>query len=136
MFASTILTLGLVIAAPAPKEGKVEPGKLEGEWVVEKYVQGGVPEAKRSGMHMSFANDKVTVQEEKGPAIGYKADPKASPAAIELLAGKETIPGIYKIEGDTLTICFPKGGKGVRPTKFESPENSEYVLMVLKRDKK
>ena len=71
MFASTILTLGLVIAAPAPKEGKVEPGKLEGEWVVEKYVQGGVPEAKRSGMHMSFANDKVTVHSGLGGELRY-----------------------------------------------------------------
>jgi uncharacterized protein (TIGR03067 family) len=136
MFTSTILTLGLVLAAPAPKKGEAEPGKLEGNWVVEKYIEGGMPVEKRSGMHMSLADGKIVMQEEKGPAIGFKADPKASPSTLDLLAGTQTVPGIYKVEGDTMTICFPKGGKGERPTKFESPKDTEIVLMVLKRDKK
>jgi uncharacterized protein (TIGR03067 family) len=132
----TLLALALAVAAPLPKEKpKAEPGKLEGEWVVESYVQGGQVEAKRAGMHMSFADGKVIVKEEGGD-IGYTTRPKANPPEIDLLAGTETIRGIYKVEGDTLLVCFPKSNKAERPTKFESPAGSNLVLMTLQRDKK
>jgi len=134
MFASTLLTVAVVVAAPVGKE-KVEPAKIEGEWVVEKYIQGGKVNEKRTGMHFAFVDGKVMVKEE-GADIGYTVDPKKSPATIDLITGKENILGIYKIEGDILTICFPKGGTTERPTKFESPDESPVVLMTLKLEKK
>ena len=135
MSAIAILTLSLVLGAPVGKE-KAETPKIEGEWIVEKYVQGGSENEKRKGMHFTFADGKAIVKEE-GADIGYTVDAKKDPATIDLIAGaKENILGIYKIEGDTLTICFPKGGRAERPTKFESPEGSSIVVMTLKREKK
>lgn len=132
----TLLALALSVAAPLPKEKpKAEPGKLEGDWVVESYVHGGMLDAKRAGMHMSFADGKVIVKEEGGN-IGYATRPKANPPEIDLSAGKDPIPGIYKVEGDTLLVCFPKGSGTDRPTQFASPAGSNLVLMTLKRDKK
>ena len=132
----TLLALALAVAAPLPKEKpKAEPGKLEGDWVMESYVQGGMAEAKRAGMHMSFADGKVIVKEEGGD-IGYTARPKANPPEIDLMTGLNVIPGIYKVEGDTLLVCFPKGTDAARPTQFAAPAGSNLVLMTLKRDKK
>lgn len=135
MSATAILTLSFVLGAPAGKE-KAEPAKVDGEWIVEKYVSGGRENEKRKGMHFTFADGKVHVKEEGAAGIDYTADAKKNPATIDLAAGKENIPGIYKVEGDTLTICFPKGGKGERPTKFESPEGTDIVVMTLKRETK
>ncbi|MSR54002.1 MAG: TIGR03067 domain-containing protein [Gemmataceae bacterium] len=135
MFASTLLTLAITLAAPADKDGKAEPGKIEGNWIVEKYIQGGKENEKRKGSHFTFKDGEVSVQEEGGKGIAYKVDPKANPATLDLTAAGGIL-GVYKIDGDTLTICFPKGEKGERPKKFESPEGSELVLMVLKREKK
>jgi len=135
MFSSTLLTVAITLAAPAGKEAKAEPGKIEGEWIVEKYVQGGKENEKRKGSHFTFKDGHVSVQEEGGKGIDYKVDPKANPATLDLTF-IASIPGIYNIDGDTLTICFPKGEKGERPKKFESPEGSGLVLMILKREKK
>ena len=43
--------------------------------------------------------------------------------------------GIVKIEGDTMTLCHSRNGDD-RPTKFESPERTTIILIVMKRVKK
>jgi uncharacterized protein (TIGR03067 family) len=133
----TLLTLALAVAAPLPKDKpKAEPGKLEGHWVVESYLAGGKVEAERAGMHLSFDGKSVVVAEEKGADVAYAARPKTDPPEIDLTAANNLIPGIYKIEGDTLLLCFPKAGGTDRPKKFASPAGTTIVLMTLKRDKK
>lgn len=141
MFASTILALAATLAAPAPKvPPRAEAGKIEGDWVVEKYVEGGKENPKRKGMHLSADEDEIAVREEAGATVSYTLDPEADPPGIDLVAAAVArggyIRGIYKVDGDTLTLCFPKGGKGERPARFESPDGSEVVLMTLKRAKK
>lgn len=135
MFSFSLLAITVTLSAPAGKEAKAEPGKIEGNWIVEKYIQGGKEDENRKGSHFTFKDGEVSVQEEGGKGIAYKVDPKANPATLDLTF-IAVIPAIYKVDGDTLTICFPKGKKGERPKKFESPEGSEIVLMILKRDKK
>jgi len=91
------------------------------------------------------ADGKFIVREgkrEQAEQGTYKTDTKKDPAEIDIMppsekAGRGTIRGIFKIEGDTLTLCVT-GGKddGDRPAKFESPEGSQVMLMTLKRAKK
>ena len=68
----------------------------------------------------------------------YKLDAKKKPAEIDITPPKEdgTHLGIFKIDGDTLTICMSDKGASERPTKFESPEGSKVMLLTLKRAKK
>lgn len=139
MNASTLIVIAFALAAPGPKDGKGEPAKLEGDWIVEKYIQGGKEEKKRKGAHFSFKDGFVFVQEEGNKGITFKVDEKASPAKLDIGDAMLSIPGIYKIEGNVLTICFLKGGKNEnaeRPKTFESPEGSKLVIMILKREKK
>jgi uncharacterized protein (TIGR03067 family) len=133
MNSTLLLGLALSVGAPAPKEApKADPAKIEGDWVIEKYVNGGKVDDKRTGMEVKITADEITPGRES--AARYTLDPKADPPRIDLTTDKKTIPGIYKLEGGTLTICFPKG-QGERPSKFESPDGSRIVVMTLKRAK-
>jgi hypothetical protein len=44
------------------------------------------------------------------------------------------VKGIYKIDGDTLTMCLSPTGE--RPAKFESTAGGQTILMTFKRMKK
>jgi uncharacterized protein (TIGR03067 family) len=44
----------------------------------------------------------------------------------------KVVPSIFRLDGDSLKVCSNPKGKQM-PTKFESPEESNIVLLVLKR---
>jgi uncharacterized protein (TIGR03067 family) len=137
MQASLLIGLALALGAPAPKDAKTEPGKIEGNWVAESYVLGGKDEGRDKGVVFTFADGRIKRESEE--EVSYVLNPKADPPQIDLtpVKGKQAaIHGIYKIDGDTLLLCFTKGASADRPTKFESPDGSRIVLFTLKREKK
>jgi len=137
---STLL-FGLALAAGAPNP-KAPPDKapaLVGDWVIESMVFGGKPWEFKPGAAWQFQSDGKMVN--RGPdgekAGTYTADAKKNPAEIDLdvIGPNWELPGIYKIDGDTLTICHVFGKEQPRPTKFESPVGSFNMLIKLKRAK-
>ena len=74
------------------------------------------------------------------PGGRYKTDRKADPPALDLTDTPENqrredppILGIYKVEGDTLTVCLKPGA--VRPDTFDAEARSGNILVVMKRAK-
>jgi len=147
MHSTLLIGLALSVGAPAAKEApKKEAPSIVGEWIGEKVVSGGkdrpLPEG---GFIFTFmADGKLKVKDganEKPDGASYKLDPKKTPFTIDIDAPgeKASMIGIFKIDGDTLTICI-SGARGAedaeRPTKFESPEGSRTILATFKRAKK
>lgn len=146
MYQTVLIGLAVTLGAPATKDpAKKDPPSIVGEWNGEKAISGGKEKpAPEGGIVFIFAADgKLSVQEgNRGKPEGatYKIDPKKDPAEIDFIPPPDkkepNVQGIYKIEGDTLTICISGGPDAVRPTKFESPEGARTMLMILKRAKK
>jgi uncharacterized protein (TIGR03067 family) len=143
MYPSLLLGVALVVAAPAPKtEAKKDPPTVVGTWVPESGTVGGKADRPPPGTTFEFTADgTLLIAAEVNPkpeVTSYTTDPKKEPAEIDVVGpgGKKEPPilGIYKIDGDTLTLAMSKDG--TRPTKFESPAGSRVMVMTMKRAKK
>lgn len=145
---NTILMAGLALslAAPALKDPTPKPSTIEGEWALAERIIGGVPDRtlnQSPGTTFRIGDGRWIIQGAGAPAGGWEIQVDASkrPPEFTLLGqdgkGKQQqsahMAGIYKIEGDTLTLCYVF--KGPRPTAFESPAGSDIRIMVLKRVK-
>jgi uncharacterized protein (TIGR03067 family) len=75
----------------------------------------------------------------KEDAIAYTIDPTKTPAEITTTEAKpggktETLYGIYKLEGDTLTICMVESADATdRPREFKTSRESKAILMTLRK---
>jgi uncharacterized protein (TIGR03067 family) len=143
MNAAVLLGMVLAVGAPGDKDGpRKEPPSVVGEWDGEKAVRGGMERPMpEGGVKVTFTADGKLIFKEgtKDAAEGtYKVDAKKNPAEIDLTPPKEegTLVGIYKLDGDTLTICLSDKNSTDRPTKFESPDGTNVMLITLKRAKK
>jgi uncharacterized protein (TIGR03067 family) len=136
-----LVGLALIVGAPAlkPLPPAPAPPTLHGEWVVESFLSDGKPEA-CAGMTVEFAtNNRMVVRkdgkvDEEGT---YSTAPAKDPAELDWFEedGKTRLPGIFRLEGGTLTVCVRADPVGSRPTTFDAPPRSDCVLLVLKRAK-
>jgi len=62
-----------------------------------------------------------------------KVDGDANPARLDFTSGGKTSYCIYKIEGDSLTLCMGGTEPSKRPTEFKTSGNDLFALLVLKR---
>jgi uncharacterized protein (TIGR03067 family) len=140
-----LVTLALTVAAPGLKDSpKKDTNPLLGNWVVKKIEISGLPfPVPDGGLTVEFTADGKAVYREgtKPPdPADYTANPKKDPAEIDLTPpttpGKvPRMIGIYKIEGDILTVCLVTDGE--RPTKFGAPAAGEVqIVMIFERSKK
>ena len=143
---TTLLGLALAVGAPALKDKDKVPS-LIGEWEVQSIGTNGAQNATTPGLRYTFTEDGQWLiarngkETTPGTSRGFTVDPKRNPPAVDLVtntkvANPTRLLGIYKIEGDTLTIVGTRA-KGVeRPTTFEIGEGSGLTVYVLKRAKK
>lgn len=130
-----LVGLALAAGAPAPKDRPPIAGALVGEWAVLEV--GGRPPAGPQAVEFT-ADGKVMFRAGPRPpnADRYRADPARAPAEIDIDpfdTHQLSARGIYRVAGDTLTLCLAHGGP--RPTRFESPAGSKVTLMTLQRVK-
>lgn len=136
-----ITTFVQVPADPKADAARKERDKHQGVWNVVSFVSDGVasgPELVKSvtriveGDHVvwkrdgeSFAGTTVTL------------DAAARPPAIDVLPDggprrDEQVLGIYKLEGDDLTICMAAPGKD-RPKELTGAKGTGQTLMTFRR---
>jgi uncharacterized protein (TIGR03067 family) len=133
--------LGAGLGLCVPPAQTVRDGKAawkdgwEGPWTGVVLITSGrkFPEEEAQLLRLTFRGGRVTRSflgnSEEGT---FTIDPSKQPKQFELqMAAGQPRPGIYKLEKDTLTLCFSQGGR--RPMKFEAPPGTRNVLLVLKR---
>ena len=141
LIAATLL-LATVSAGEKPGDAaKKDAEWLQGTWRVVSGEMGGqkLPDDIAKTLTFIFEGDTLTIREGERVAekSTYKLDPSRVPKAIDsTVPGQDkAIPGIYELAGDTLKLCWSKGG-GERPAKFESKAGTDLMLATLKREKK
>lgn len=143
-----VLAVAVAVAAPLPKERPKPAESIVGEWVrTESTFKGrklrdDPPESVAGfvfaggGTYDAFRGSERLFD---GYGNGYATDPKADPPTIDLelpwTAVGDTVRGIYRVDGDTLTMCLAVGNYP-RPTRFASTEEAGTALWVLQRVKK
>src|SRR5688572_28821512 len=132
-----LLVVALAVAAPGLKDSpkKDPPGPI-GRWALQSGVVAGMPLPK-TDLTISFTPDGKYESKSDGEVKSsgrFTADPKKQPAELDLTQPEQACPpvspSIYRIEGDTLTICTSLGKD--RPTSFDKA-GPNTVLFVFKR---
>jgi uncharacterized protein (TIGR03067 family) len=138
-----VLAVGFLLAADdAKKDDKdQDEKKLHGSWTVVSMEREGkkAPEEETKDIKITFeAGGKINVKtpnrEIKG-TFKLAAGKKVKEITMEA-EGERGMYGIYKLDGDNLTICAVEGDADSRPTEFSTKEGSKAQLVVLKREKK
>ena len=118
-----------------------ERAKLQGNW---RFVSMEVQGQHRADMEFSkskvvFQGDQWTVSEDHRIAAQsfFRMDPTKTPKTIDIvdIDKGRLIRGIYKLEGDTFTVCDRGAEKDGRPAEFATRPDSGLVLVVLARAK-
>lgn len=146
------LTIALVVLAapyrpPRDERPPSAPAGLHGEWEVVAASLAGKPHPafKPGDAVFVFTADTMTIRwtvKKRDIVYPIKVNAATNPGHFDMQSTSKKATtamnvGIFKIEGDLLTICFQSGGgDAARPKEFVSAPNSRTLLWKLKRIRK
>ncbi len=140
-----LMAASLLLAADAVSDSKADQKKLQGTWKATSAKFNGKDSSVDGDNALAavFKDNVATLRASEAVKKAYakvqvKLDASTMPKCIDItvLGGtqKDTVfEGIYKFDGDKLVLCVKLLGKE-RPTKFESPEGENIVLMELEHE--
>jgi len=135
----SVLAVAAVVAFAAV--GVADDKKpLEGKWTIESITRDGKADDALKGATRVHEGDKYTItpaKDSKGTATEGTFTVDAEKKTIDMKPSSgtfkgKTLLGVYKLDGDTLTVAFTETE---RPTGFESKEGSKVVVAVMKKTK-
>ena len=133
------------MAAGLPALPWTDRGRIQGEWEVISCQDHGQATDQLNGARYIFDNDKLVIRSPFFDLEGkpYHLNSSKEPREIDIVLGPSgVIRGIYKLDGEQLTLCtatFQGGANpqghlvtqtGPRPTAFDSRQG---CLLVLRR---
>jgi uncharacterized protein (TIGR03067 family) len=137
-------TLALAAAPALAQSADEVRQKLQGSWVATKAERDGKSADDVIGHRLTFKGElfKINAKDGKDAYAGaFHLRPAMKPPAIDFnhtlgaLKAKQW-KGIYKLDGDTLTICDnAENLKKPRPTAFEAKAGSGDILITFERAK-
>ncbi|MEO2090400.1 MAG: TIGR03067 domain-containing protein [Gemmataceae bacterium] len=138
----SVLTAGVLLLAVAAGVAEDKKSPLDGKWAIESVSRDGKADPNYAGGSRTHENGKyvMTMAEGKGPAVSegtFTVDADKKTIDMNATRGRykdKTLLGIYKLDGDTLTIAFAEPGKD-RPKEFTSKEGNGVVVAVMKKAK-
>ena len=124
---------GIAISAPGVKDAPKKDLPIVGEWLVLSIDgQKAIPTV------CEFQTDgSLIISTQFGTAESsfrwkYEVAEKYAPARVDMTAGDTLHEGIFKIEGERLTICW-REGRGKRPKEFGEKGATLEVFERVKR---
>jgi uncharacterized protein (TIGR03067 family) len=135
---SVLAGLSTLGQGPSADDVKKEVEKFQGSWTITKIERDGEDLSDQiGGAEMEVKGEKYTAP---NIAATFKLDPSKKPKAIDISysegpAAGQTVKGIYKLDGATLTICRALAEGSERPTEFAAPAGSGKMLFEFKRKK-
>jgi len=119
----------------------VSAKNLVGSWSCVSAKIDGNPLADETARQLRLTLTADRYKTERGDQVlfdsTYTLDTNKSPAQIDMIGTEGDLkgkiaPGILKLDGDVLTMCYVMPGKE-RPTAFDSQPQSGAFLVVWKR---
>ncbi|MBI1375304.1 MAG: TIGR03067 domain-containing protein [Phycisphaera sp.] len=113
--------------------------KLQGTWKATSVVTDGKQFEKPETIFFTFDGEKFELKSETRTLKGtFTLDSSKTPKHLNQYFNDDNgavleSKAIYKIEGDTLTICDHRRPSQGRPFEFESTEGSGRTLITLKK---
>lgn len=128
-------------AAISNGESPVDAKNLVGTWSCVSAVVDGKPLADETAKQLVLTLTADRYKTVRGEQVlfdsTYSVDASKNPAQIDMIGTEgelkgKSAPGILKLDGDSLTMCYTMPGKD-RPAAFESQPQSGVFLVVWKR---
>jgi uncharacterized protein (TIGR03067 family) len=120
--------------------------KLEGKWVIKSLERGGKTADLATEEHapksITFKDGKVTVETKNGERKGtFKVGKEDKLGTFDLTPDSpeekdHVVKALYKVDGDTLTVCVNEGKIEERPKEIAAKEGSHCCVIVFTREKK
>ena len=140
----------LTLAGGCGKKDSASGGaSLEGTYLLTGMEMGGekfpddlISKGEEGNRTIRITGDTIIAMKDgKEDPATYTTDKSKNPPHINMAGKKgggqeEKMYGIYKLEGDTLTICMTESDKAEdRPKEFKTEKNGKSVMMTLTKKK-
>jgi len=137
------LFVPLLVATALGADTEADLKALEGTWVLDAATMDGRDHTENfAGMKLTLKGNQFAIDFAENSDKGtFTIDGSKSPKWIDIKTGEngpfkgKTLPGIYKLDGDKLTLCCHADAK-TRPEEFEAKAKTRNMLLTYKREKK